>query len=222
MENSLKPGITIKGTKDGLLFYLDDSRPFTEILAELKAKLENNHATKIWDGPEMDVLIHLGDRQITKTEEIALREMFATRKNLVVKSFETNGKPYLLENEAGIQLRVGTVRSGQVFLFEGDVLFAGDVNPGGVIQATGDIFVLGALRGLAHAGANGDQRAIIAASVLKPTQLRIADVISRPPDRWDESEVGMRFAYVVENQIAVEKIVHLSQIRREKEWKENL
>ena len=222
MENSLKPGITIKGTKDGLLFYLDDSRPFTEILAELKAKLENNHATKIWDGPEMDVLIHLGDRQITKTEEIALREMFATRKNLVVKSFETNGKPYLLENEAGIQLRVGTVRSGQVFSFEGDVLFAGDVNPGGVIQATGDIFVLGALRGLAHAGANGDQRAIIAASVLKPTQLRIADVISRPPDRWDESEVGMRFAYVVENQIAVEKIVHLSQIRREKEWKENL
>jgi septum site-determining protein MinC len=90
-----------------------------------------------------------------------------------------------------------------------------------LVMSTGDIFVLGALRGLAHAGINGDKRAIIAASVLKPTQLRIADVISRPPDRWDESEVGMRFAYVVENQIAVERMVHLSQIRRENEWKEN-
>ena len=222
MGNRLKPGITIKGTKDGLLFYLDDSRPFTELLDELKAKLEDNHAAKIWDGPEMNVLIHLGSRQITRTEEIALREMFATRKNLVVKSFESEGKPYLLENNAGIQLRTGTVRSGQIFSFEGDVLFAGDVNPGGVIQSTGDIFVLGALRGLAHAGCKGDQQAIIAASVLKPTQLRIADVISRPPDRWDESEVGMRFAYVVENQIAVERIVYLSRIRRDKEWKENI
>lgn len=221
MGNRLKPGITIKGTKDGLRFYLDDSRPFTEILDELRSKLEDTHAAKIWDGPEMNVLIHLGSRQITRMEELALRDMFSTRKNLVVKQFETEGKPYLLEKEAGIQLRVGTVRSGQIFSFEGDLLFAGDVNPGGIIRATGDIFVLGALRGLAHAGINGDKRAIIAASVLKPTQLRIADVISRPPDRWDESEVGMRFAYVVENQIAVERMVHLSQIRRENEWKEN-
>lgn len=222
MGNSLKPAVTIKGTKDGLLFYLDDSRPFSDILKELQYKLEDKHAAKIWEGPEMNVLIKLGKRQITKTEEIALCEMFSTRKNLVVKCFETDGKPHLLESDQGIQMRVGTVRSGQIFSFEGNILFAGDVNPGGVIQSTGDIYVLGALRGLAHAGSNGDQKAIIAASVLKPTQLRIADVISRPPDRWDESEVGMRFAYLVDNQIAVEKMVHLSKIRPEKEWKENM
>lgn len=222
MGNSLKPAVTIKGTKDGLLFYLDDSRPFSDILKELQYKLEDKHAAKIWEGPEMNVLIKLGKRQITKTEEIALCEMFSTRKNLVVKCFETDGKPHLHEPNQEIQMRVGTVRSGQIFSFEGNILFAGDVNPGGVIQSTGDIYVLGALRGLAHAGSNGDQKAIIAASVLKPTQLRIADVISRPPDRWDESEVGMRFAYLVDNQIAVEKMVHLSKIRPEKEWKENM
>lgn len=221
MAKSLKPGITIKGTKDGLLFYLDDSRPFSDILNELQYKLEDNHAAQIWDGPEMNVLIKLGKRQITKKEEVALREMFASRKNLVIKHFETEGKPYLLEQETGIRMRVGTVRSGQIFSFEGDILFVGDINPGGVIRSTGDIYVLGSLRGLAHAGSQGDQQAIIAASILKPTQLRIADVISRPPDRWDESEVGMRFAYLVDNQIAVERLVHLSQIRREKEWKEN-
>lgn len=221
MGNVLKPGITIKGTKDGLLFYLDDSRPFSDLLRELKSKLDDHQATNIWDGPETDVHIKLGSRQITSTEEMALRELFSTKKNLIIQRFETEGKPYLLEPRTGIQMRAGTVRSGQIFSFEGNILFAGDINPGGVIQSTGDIYVLGALRGLAHAGSRGDQKAIIAASVLKPTQLRIADVISRPPDRWDESEVGMRFAYIVENQIAVEKMVHLSQIRPEKEWKEN-
>ncbi len=221
MVNGVKPGITIKGTKDGLLFYLDDSRPFSDILSELRHKLEDDHAAKIWDGPEMNVLIKLGKRQITKLEEMALRELFASRKNLIIKHFESDGKPYLLEQESEIQMRVGTVRSGQIFSFEGNILFVGDINPGGVIRSTGDIYVLGALRGLAHAGSQGDQQAIIAASVLKPTQLRIADVISRPPDRWDESEVGMRFAYLVDHQIAVERLVHLSKIRSDKEWKGN-
>lgn len=220
MGKALKPGVTIKGTKDGLLFYFEDSRPFSEILEELQYKLEHNQAANIWDGPEMDVSIKLGQRQITHVEEIALRELFSKRKNLVIQSLESDGMPYLAEPSPEIQFRVGTVRSGQILTHEGNLLFAGDVNPGGIIQSTGDIYVLGAMRGLAHAGSAGDENAIIAASLLKPTQLRIADVISRPPDKWNESDVGIRFAYLVDNQIAVEKIVHLSQVRPSKVWKD--
>lgn len=219
MGNVFKQGITIKGTKDGLLFYLDDSRPFSDILKELQYKLEES--ANLWNGPETNVLIKLGQRKITRVEELALRELFAKRENLVVQSFESEEGHYLAEPITGIQIRVGTVRSGQILTHEGNLLFAGDVNPGGIIQSTGDIYVLGALRGLAHAGTAGDHEAIIAASVLKPTQLRIADVISRPPDKWDDSEVGMRFAYLIDHQITVEKIVHLSQVRPDKEWKES-
>ena len=39
----------------------------------------------------------------------------------------------------------------------------------------------GCLRGMAHAGALGDQNAVISAYRLRPTQLRIADHITRPP-----------------------------------------
>lgn len=223
MGKVLKSGVTIKGTKDGLLFYLDDTRPFSEVLQELRYKLTNSGNSQIWDGPDMSIKIMLGERQISKQEEIGLRDIFSLRNNLKIHSFETdNGKPYLLEPNVGIQMRAGTVRSGQVLTHRGDLLLLGDVNPGGCVEATGSIYVLGSLRGLAHAGVGGDETAIVAASAFRPTQLRIGDIISRPPDEWRELEIGMRFAYVVQKQIAVEKIAHLSQIRPDRAWKDSL
>lgn len=41
---------------------------------------------------------------------------------------------------------------------------------------------MGALRGVVHAGANGDETAIIMALKLMPQQLRIASYIARSPD----------------------------------------
>ena len=39
------------------------------------------------------------------------------------------------------------------------------------------------------------KNAVIAASLLRPTQLRIADVISRPPDEWMTGDAMMEFAF---------------------------
>ena len=49
-----------------------------------------------------------------------------------------------------------TLRSGQRVRFDGNVVVLGDVNPGAEITARGDIVVMGWIRGLAHAGADGD------------------------------------------------------------------
>lgn len=76
----------------------------------------------------------------------------------------------------------GTLRSGQRIAHEGNVVIIGDVNPGAEVRATGDIAVMGSLRGLAHAGASGDTQVAVVAFVLAPTQLRIADIIGRPPE----------------------------------------
>ena len=76
----------------------------------------------------------------------------------------------------------GTVRSGTLVSYEGNVVVLGDVNPGGEVVAAGNVVVMGSLRGMVHAGADGNKEAIVAALSLQPTQLRIADVITRPPD----------------------------------------
>lgn len=75
-----------------------------------------------------------------------------------------------------------TVRSGQSIQFDGNVVVLGDVNPGSEIIASGNIVVMGALRGVIHAGATGNEEATVSAFKLQPTQLRIANHITRAPD----------------------------------------
>lgn len=74
-----------------------------------------------------------------------------------------------------------TVRSGVEIRHSGTVIIVGDLNPGGSIVATGDILIWGRLRGIAHAGAQGDRQCRIAALQMEPTQLRIADMVARAP-----------------------------------------
>lgn len=76
-----------------------------------------------------------------------------------------------------------TLRSGAAIHFDGDVTVVGDVNAGAQIRAGGNIIVLGKLRGVVHAGAQGDEDAFILAFDLAPTQLRVARHIAIAPAR---------------------------------------
>ncbi|RKU06757.1 hypothetical protein C6501_18495 [Candidatus Poribacteria bacterium] len=75
-----------------------------------------------------------------------------------------------------------TIRSGQTTsCLIGSVVIYGDVNPGGEVVAAGDVIVLGALRGNAHAGAHGKLSSVIIAMELVPLQLQIGSYVNRPP-----------------------------------------
>ena len=89
----------------------------------------------------------------------------------VITIEECNRK--IVENQS--ETYVGIVRSGQIVKAEGDLVVIGDVNPNGRVVAAGSIYVLGRLKGIAHAGANGNEEAVIAASWLEATHLMIAD-----------------------------------------------
>ena len=86
-----------------------------------------------------------------------------------------------IPSQGGLILKE-TLRSGRSIYHEGHVVIIGDVNPGAEIVASGDVIVWGRLRGLVHAGALGDETAVICALELTPTQLRIADQIAISPD----------------------------------------
>ena len=77
----------------------------------------------------------------------------------------------------------------------------------------GNIFVVGSLRGIAHAGYYGDSDAVIAASVMNPMQLRISDVAMRAPERRDGAEAA-ECAYINENNhIVVDRLQLLTHLR---------
>ncbi|PSB11675.1 septum site-determining protein MinC [Pleurocapsa sp. CCALA 161] len=74
-----------------------------------------------------------------------------------------------------------TVRSGVEIRHPGTIVIFGDLNPGGKAIAAGDILVWGRLRGIAHAGAQGNTQCRITALQMEFTQLRIADAVARAP-----------------------------------------
>lgn len=74
-----------------------------------------------------------------------------------------------------------TVRSGVEIRHPGTIIIFGDLNPGGKAIAAGDILVWGRLRGIAHAGAQGNTQCRITALQMEFTQLRIADAVARAP-----------------------------------------
>jgi septum site-determining protein MinC len=82
------------------------------------------------------------------------------------------------------------------------VVVIGDANPGSEIVAGGDVVVWGRLRGMVHAGAEGDDSAVVCALDLDPTQLRIAGQIAVTPKR--RSKPQPEIARLVDGQVVAE------------------
>ncbi|GAF26267.1 septum site-determining protein MinC [Moorella thermoacetica] len=108
-----------------------------------------------------------------------------------------------------------TVRSGQVIKYPGNVVVMGDVHPGGEVVATGHVIIMGTLKGVVHAGAEGNEKAVVLAFHLQPTQLRIAGYIGRAPDDGDNTGTGgPEMARVQDDTVVIEKY----QPGNEKRW----
>lgn len=108
-----------------------------------------------------------------------------------------------IKEDNGCKFIRTTLRGGVRIQHDGAVVVVGDVNPGAEIVAAGNVIVLGMLRGMVHAGANGSRDAFISALKLKPTQLRIADLIARCPDDADNPGCFPEIASVKDGVIEV-------------------
>jgi septum site-determining protein MinC len=105
-----------------------------------------------------------------------------------------------------------TVRSGVEFRHPGPVVILGDLNPGGIVVADGDILVWGRLRGIAHAGASGNRESIIMALQMEPTQLRIADAVARAPEK-SPMQYYPEVAHITPQGIRITKAIDFSRIQ---------
>jgi septum site-determining protein MinC len=81
-----------------------------------------------------------------------------------------------------------TVRSGQAIHHGGNIVIIGDVNPGAEVVAGGDVIVWGVLRGMVHAGYPDNEQASVCSLALAPVQLRIAHLLSRPPEGMEAQQ----------------------------------
>ncbi len=156
---------------------------------------------------------HLADLEVTlgtvistveRTKENARRFGLATR----IPSSQSNLKKITplsteFEGEAAVMIH-RTMRSGFRIAHPGHVTVIGDVNPGAEIIAGGNIVIWGRLRGLVHAGADGNYDSTVCALDMNPTQLRIADKIAVPPKRKKGEKVRPEIAMIINEQVVAE------------------
>ena len=208
--------IEIKGSRDGLRLQLDEQADWPEVLDALRDQL--GQGTNFFHGAR--IVVDIGERALADGQLAALLDLMRQHGLSPESLASTARESRNAARAAGIAARPltrsaaeseergeaafvwRTVRSGQVVRHYGHITVLGDLNAGGEIIAGGNVIVWGRLRGTVHAGALGDRSAVICALELAPTQLRIADLIARPP----EGRAG-RFpevARVEDDQISVE------------------
>ena len=85
-------------------------------------------------------------------------------------------------NEGKTKFIRKTVRGGQSIRYQGNIVIIGDINSGAEVYASGNVIVLGRIKGKVSAGTNGNSKAVIAAFLLQPEILTIANVIAMSPD----------------------------------------
>lgn len=209
--------VMIKGTKSGLSLQLNDRCSYDEILSELEEKISELKSSE--ENQLVSVRILTGNRYLTTEQEEELKELIRQQKNLIVEVIESDvitkeDATRMVESQEVTSV-AAIVRSGQVLEVPGDLLLVGDVNPGGTVRAGGNIFIMGALKGVAHAGYSGWNDAVIVASFMTPSQLRISDCISRAPDHYDQEEHHqMECAYIDKNhQIMIDRLQVLKHFR---------
>ena len=110
------------------------------------------------------------------------------------------------DDDSSVEIVKNTIRSGQREYYPGSVVIIGDINPGGEVEAGGDIIIFGKLRGIAYAGINGNTQATITAIELNPLQLRIAGIFARSPDSGSESGGGPEVAKIRDGDIVIESL----------------
>jgi septum site-determining protein MinC len=205
---SVYPQVTLKREGDRVVIFLPPPTAKEDdwLLVCQGLKLCLHHHEKFW-GDRQPTILEVGDRlldnrqlptlaQILKENDLKLTLVRTTRRQTAITSATAGYSveqgsltppPLFVAATTDPKLRAEplflktTVRSGVDIRHPGSVILVGDVNPGGEIIADGDILIWGCLRGIAHAGANGDRDACIMALRMEPTQLRIADLVARVP-----------------------------------------
>ncbi|MBS4176198.1 septum site-determining protein MinC [Lederbergia citrea] len=213
-----RQNVMIKGTKNGLSLQLNDRCSYEELLSELEEKLSDLKGLDT-DSPLISVRILAGNRLLGEEQQEELKDLIRQKQNLIVEEIESNvitkeeAQAHIDEQEVTSVATI--VRSGQVLEVPGDLLLVGDVNPGGTVRAGGNIFIMGALKGVAHAGYTGKSESVIVASFMTPSQLRISDCISRAPDHYDKGEHHqMECAYIDRtHQIVIDRLQVLKHLR---------
>ena len=191
--------INIYFKKDSIVLKIKDDATTNEILTELRDKLPD--LKEFYQDEKTPILVtgkilkrfEIDSIQKMIQSVIKVKVDFDSPRTLGLHGIKRTFKKDIKISET--KFYKGSIRSGQKLEFEGSIVIIGDVNDGAEVIAEDNIAVVGTLRGMAHAGAKGNEEAIIAASIIESPQIRIASKILER-ERRDIERESYSYAYI--------------------------
>jgi septum site-determining protein MinC len=195
-----KSVISIFLKKENILLKIKDNSTKAQIIDELKHKLPE--LKKFYKEEQTPILVtgkmlktaEIDEIQALIESEMKVKVNFDSPRTMGLHGIIKDFRKEIATSET--KFYKGSLRSGQRIEFEGSVVIIGDVNDGAEIIAEDNIVVLGALRGMAHAGAKGNEQAIITARIIDSLQIRIGSIIK---ERTREEISVQAFSYAFVN-----------------------
>lgn len=188
--------IEIKGiTLPVLLVEIKERGDINSIVEEIRSRI----SSKLFEGS----YILIDSKDLLEKEEIEKIESALASKN--IKSVKRLSN---IEATRGERLLIVQkhLRSGQKVEHNGDVLVLGDVNKDAQVIATGNIIVMGKLRGIAIAGALGDEKAVVVALEMEPQQIRIGRKVAIMDEEERKSPGYPEIAKIEDGNIILERV----------------
>ena len=199
--------VSINLRKDEIVIKLDENAEQGQIIYILRKKLPE--LKKLYKDEKTPIRVTgkiLKNKEIDQIQEIIKEKIdveidFDMPKSLGLSSIKRAFDKEIAMSET--KFHRGSLRSGQRMEVEGSLVILGDVNSGAEVIASDNIVVLGALRGLAHAGAKGNKQAIIAAGLFDAVQVRIANIV-KEINRDEEPLHKQAYLSVEDDKIVIE------------------
>ena len=185
----MQKSVVLKGYKDGYEIELKADAAFSQILIELTELFERLKHEKEKNDEKIAFNIKTGARLLTIDQKHEIEKIVDNYPNFLVHRIVSdviNTKEALqIMDSKNVHVNGDVIRNGQVKDITGDVLFLGNLHQGGVLRATGNIYVMGSVSGIIHAGFDSNVRSIILGDISGAQQLRIGDLV----DIVDEEKV---------------------------------
>lgn len=172
--------VVLKGSGNGYEIKINESCDIKLMINELSDLLNELSSNKKYN-QNKNVMFELntGNRLLLDNEKELIFNLFDQYEFFEVKSIIANvitkEDALIMKNEGRTFKSVQTIRNGQYEKVDGDVLVFGKIHKGGKLVCTGNVYILGDVEGIIHAGFPNNEEKLIIGNITDAQQVRIGE-----------------------------------------------
>ncbi|ETY73864.1 septum site-determining protein MinC [Lactiplantibacillus fabifermentans] len=176
----MQQSVVLKASSDGYELIFRQSASFDDIMADLKTlldrlQLDNTTDKEISFDMSTEGRLLTTEQNTQVTQLVNRYELFSIHKLTADVILTADALAMIDRNTVHLVNQI--IRNGQVLEVNGDVLFFGKIHEGGVLRATGSIFVMGDISGSLEAGYPDHADAVIVSPLATVPRVRVGELL---------------------------------------------